>query len=184
MKDLILAPSLGPREFQLFALEPGTQLIDVREYPEFAAGHLSGARLVPVGAIPTRLGELDPDRPVALICQTGRRSEAARQELAGRGFARVTQLAGGMNAWVAAGFPAERSANAPWSLERQVRIVAGLLVLLGVMLGFLVHPACFGLSAFVGAGLTFAGLTDWCGMGLLLAKMPWNRDQAPSRCAR
>ena len=61
------------------------------------------------------------------------------------------------------------------SLERQVRIAAGSLVLLGVALGLLVHPAFIGLAAFVGAGLVFAGVTDWCGMGLLLARMPWNQ---------
>lgn len=61
------------------------------------------------------------------------------------------------------------------SLERQVRIAAGLMVLTGVVLGTWLHPACYGLSAFVGAGLTFAGITDWCGMGLLLAKAPWNQ---------
>ena len=83
-------------------------------------------------------------------------------------------LEGGVTAWEQAGLPVKRGKTV-LSLERQVRVAAGLLVLTGVVLGFLVHPAFFGLAAFVGAGLTFAGLTDWCGMAMLLAKMPWNQ---------
>jgi rhodanese-related sulfurtransferase len=81
---------------------------------------------------------------------------------------------GGTEAWIAAGLPVDRGTVTAISLERQVRIAAGALVLLGVLLGWLVHPAFFGLSGFVGAGLVFAGITDFCGMGLLLARMPWN----------
>jgi len=70
-------------------------------------------------------------------------------------------------------------------LERQVRIAAGFLVLLGAVLGFFVHPYFIGLSAFVGAGLMFAGITDTCGMALVLAKMPWNqvKDEEASCCS-
>jgi hypothetical protein len=75
---------------------------------------------------------------------------------------------------VAAGLPVVRGSKAI-SLERQVRMAAGSLVLLGILLAWLVHPACYGLSALVGAGLVFAGMTNTCGMGLLLARMPWNR---------
>ena len=78
------------------------------------------------------------------------------------------------DAWTAAGLPVVRG-KATMSLERQVRIAAGLLVLVGVTLGFTVHPYWFGLSGFVGAGLAFAGITDTCMMGMMLAKLPWNR---------
>ena len=81
---------------------------------------------------------------------------------------------GGTEAWIAAGLPVSRGVAKVISLERQVRIVAGTLVLTGVLLAYFVHPAFVGISAFVGAGLIFAGVTDWCGMGLLLAKLPWN----------
>lgn len=81
---------------------------------------------------------------------------------------------GGTLAWEGAGLPVVRGRRVI-SLERQVRIAAGALVVAGVLLGWLVHPAFLGLSAFVGAGLVFAGVTDTCGMGLLLARMPWNR---------
>ena len=84
-------------------------------------------------------------------------------------------MEGGTQAWVAAGLPAVKGSKSAISIERQVRIGAGILVLTGIILGFLFHPAFFALSAFIGAGLVFAGVTDWCGMGLLLAKAPWNR---------
>jgi len=91
----------------------------------------------------------------------------------------------GSLACVEAGLPVVRGRKAV-SLERQVRIAAGLLVLLGAILGWVVDPAFVGLSAFVGAGLVFAGITDTCGMGIVLARMPWNqcRDEKPSDCAR
>ena len=82
---------------------------------------------------------------------------------------------GGTQAWVTEGLPVVSLGRGSMSIERQVRIGAGTLVLLGVVLGFLVHPGFFFLSGFVGAGLVFAGVTDWCGMGLLLARAPWNR---------
>ena len=168
--------SLSPAELRDF-LDSGarSQILDVRSYPEFAAGHLHGARLLPLDEMPRRLGEIDRTRPVVVVCRTGKRSAQAREALASAGIEQVSDLAGGLNAWQEAGLPVEKSARVPWSLERQVRVVAGSLVLLGIVFGFLAHPAFFGLSAFVGAGLVFAGVTDWCGMGLLLARMPWNR---------
>ena len=95
----------------------------------------------------------------------------------------MVNVDGGTNAWVEAGLPVERGKQTI-SLERQVRIAAGLLVLTGAALAFFVHPYLIGLSAFVGAGLVFAGVTDTCGMGLLLARMPWNRAApGPATCA-
>jgi rhodanese-related sulfurtransferase len=84
---------------------------------------------------------------------------------------------GGTLAWIEAGLPVTRGTAKVISLERQVRIAAGALVLTGVLLGWFVHPPFFGLAGFVGAGLVFAGITDFCGMGLLLAKLPWNTRQ-------
>ncbi len=170
-----LPPLLSPADLRR-RLEAGEalQLVDVREAPEFAAGRIAGTRLIPQGGLATRAGELDRARPVVLVCRSGKRSEQARGRLEALGFTDVACLEGGLMAWEAAGLPVEKDARAPWSLERQVRVAAGALVLLGVTLGFLVHPGLFGLSAFVGAGLVFAGITDWCGLGLLIAKAPWN----------
>jgi rhodanese-related sulfurtransferase len=174
-----LTQDLGPAELRrrLNAGEP-LQLVDVREEPEFAAARLAGARLIPLGELEKRAAELDRSRPAVLICRSGKRSGQAREKLTQLGFSNLACLTGGLTAWEAAGLPVEKDARAPWALERQVRIAAGALVVLGVTLGFLVHPGFFGLSAFVGVGLMFAGITDWCGMGLLLAKAPWNHRQA------
>jgi rhodanese-related sulfurtransferase len=174
-----LTQDLGPAELRrrLEAGEP-LQLVDVREEPEFAAARLAGAQLIPLGALQKRAAELDRSRPLVLICRSGKRSGQARETLAQLGFNNLASLTGGLAAWEAAGLPVEKDARAPWALERQVRIAAGALVVLGVTLGFFVHPGFYGLSAFVGVGLMFAGITDWCGMGLLLAKAPWNRRQA------
>jgi hypothetical protein len=89
------------------------------------------------------------------------------------GFDQVQQLDGGLTAWEQARFPLEKDERAPWALERQVRLAAGLLVLARFSLS-LVWPPAIGLSWFVAAGLVFAAVRDWCGIGLLLAKMPWN----------
>ena len=114
------------------------------------------------------------------MCRTGRRSAEAQKKLTARGFADVTNVAGGFEAWKKENLPFERDENAPWALERQVRFAAGLLVLTGVLSSVFVHPYFVWLSAFVGAGLVFAAVTDTCAMGLLLAKMPWNSQPAVS----
>ena len=90
------------------------------------------------------------------------------------GFQKVVNIEGGTSAWLASNLPTIIG-NKMISLERQVRIAAGLLVVIGVAVGQFAHPGGFGLSAFVGAGLVFAGVTDTCGMGMLIARMPWNR---------
>ena len=112
---------------------------------------------------------------VYLLCQSGKRAEAAANQLHGKIAQDVCILDGGMNAVKQANIPLQASTKAVMSLERQVRIAAGALVMIGVVLGYVFHPGYFALSGFVGAGLTFAGLTDTCAMGILIARMPWNR---------
>lgn len=151
-------------------------LIDVRTPAEYGEMHIEGAHLMPldrldVGAVKSVAS--DSDRCV-LVCRSGKRAGQAHQKLQAAGCGNLFVLDGGVMAWESEGLPVLRGAKAI-SLERQVRIAAGLLVLFGLCLGTWVHPAFYGLSAFVGAGLVFAGITDWCGMGMLLAKMPWNR---------
>jgi len=115
--------------------------------------------------------------PRLLLCRTGARAEEARRALERLGIGGLTVIAGGLEALRAAGFVPERG-RARLSLERQVRIAAGSLALAGAALGFAVHPLFHALPGFIGAGLVFAGVTDWCGMGLVLARMPWNRARA------
>lgn len=153
-------------------------LVDVREYAEYAGGRVAGAKLLPLGDLENRHAELDHTKPIYVMCRTGRRSGEAQRKLKSLGFTNVINVVGGFEAWKKESLPFERDEKAPWALERQVRFVAGLLVLTGVVLSIFVHPYFVGLAGFVGAGLTFAGATDWCGMGLLLAKMPWNQRQS------
>ncbi|MBA4020214.1 MAG: sulfurtransferase [Pirellula sp.] len=157
------------------------ELLDVRTPAEFGEVHVNVARNVP-------LDRLDPSavknsaavtagKPVYVICKSGGRGRQAAEKLAAAGIANVFNVEGGTSACEAAGLPVVRGKKV-MSLERQVRIAAGSLVLAGVILSYFVHPYFIGLSAFVGAGLVFAGVTDTCGMGMMLARMPWNQCKA------
>ena len=167
--------TLSPQQLQT-DLASGTPplLLDVREYPEFAGGHLPNARLLPLAELERRIGELPKDREIVCVCRSGQRSAGAAAKLWQLGFAKVSQLDGGVTAWEQAGLSLEREAHAPWALERQVRLVAGLLVLLGLGLSHL-WPVAIALAWFIPLGLVFAAITDSCAMGMLLAKLPWNR---------
>jgi rhodanese-related sulfurtransferase len=147
--------------------------VDVRSPGEFAARHVPGAVNIPMEQIEARMDDLDPGASLVLVCHSGQRAELCQTWLQARGRDCVT-LRGGTRAWAEVGLPLVRTAAARWPLERQVRLAAGLLVLLGAGLAVTVDARWFGLSAFVGAGLTFAGLTGLCPMGNLLARMPWN----------
>ena len=163
--------------FTLKQENSGLNIIDVRTPAEYAQLHIDGARLVPLDSLnPESIGrDRGHDEPVYILCRSGNRSSKACQILQTSGFKFVIDVEGGVLAWEAANLPVIRGKSTMISLERQVRIGAGSLVLMGSVLGSLVHSSFYGLSAFVGCGLIFAGATDWCGMGLLLAKMPWNR---------
>ena len=112
---------------------------------------------------------------VYLLCQSGLRADLAIKKLAGEEDSHYIIIDGGLNALKAAGMDIEKGSSNLISLERQVRIAAGALTVIGVVLGTFVNPYFYGLSAFVGAGLMFAGITNTCGMALALAKMPWNK---------
>jgi rhodanese-related sulfurtransferase len=170
-----LPQNLTPNELQR-RLDAGEriQLVDVREIPEFAAGRLSGAQLVPLGEIEKRSHELDRSRPLVLVCRSGKRAAQARDRLAQLGFGNLACLEGGLAAWESAGLPVEKDEHAPWSLERQVRFALGLFVLLGLALS-LRWPAAIVISWLIGIGMVLTSIIDWCGMALILAKAPWNR---------
>lgn len=163
----------------LLTEHPSLQLLDVRTPVEYAEAHVQQALNVPLDDLdPAKLhavGGVAKDQPVYLLCRTGGRAQKAAEKFARAGFDNGVVVEGGTLGWIEAGLPVERGSVKVISLERQVRIAAGALVLTGVLLAWLVHPAFIGLSAFVGAGLVFAGVTDFCGMGLLLAKLPWNK---------
>jgi rhodanese-related sulfurtransferase len=154
-------------------------LLDVRTPAEHAEVHVPGVRLVPLDRLdPAQLDGIGKDQPVYLLCRSGSRAKQAAEKLEKAGYTACCVVEGGTMGWAEAGLPVNRSAVKVMSLERQVRIAAGAIVLTGVLLARFVDPAFIWLSGFVGAGLIFAGLTDWCGMGMLLAKMPWNQRGA------
>lgn len=149
-------------------------LVDVREPAEHAGEHIRDTTLVPLSRFdPAQIPQAD-GKMLILYCRTGNRSAQAGQQLLEAGASAAWHLQGGIEAWKAAGYETERTAHAPISLGRQVQIVAGLLVLLGTILGAWVSPWFLLLSGFVGAGLTVAGMTDTCAMAMLLAKLPYN----------
>jgi rhodanese-related sulfurtransferase len=169
--------TIAPKQLaELRSSGQSVELLDVRTPVEFRELHVDFARNVPLDrldaqAIKAELG--GSTEPLYVICRSGNRGRQACEKLAAAGL-KVVNVEGGTLAWEAAGLPVNRGKKAI-SLERQVRIVAGFLVLLGAVLAVTVHPYFAGLSAFVGAGLMFAGITDTCGMGMLLARMPWNQ---------
>ncbi len=175
MLTTITPQELAQRRNQGQAIE----LIDVRTPVEFREVHVDFARNLPLDRLDS--AALKSERaaaaePLYMICRSGSRGRQACEKLSAAGLD-VVNVEGGTLAWVAAGLPVVRGQKAI-SLERQVRIAAGSLVLVGSVLALTVHPYFAGLAAFIGAGLVFAGITDTCGMGMLLARMPWNQVAA------
>ncbi|MBK3626601.1 rhodanese-like domain-containing protein [Streptomyces asoensis] len=158
-------------------------VIDVRTPAEYASGHLPGALNIPLDHVRRALPEIRHAAErgdVLVVCASGARSGTARELLAGQGVAAAT-LTGGTGAWAAEGHdlhrPAAGAARAGWGMERQVRFTAGLLVLLGLALGLLVHPALLLIAAGIAGGLVFSALTGTCGMAALLGRLPHNRPR-------
>ncbi|MGB6431293.1 MAG: rhodanese-like domain-containing protein [Candidatus Acidiferrales bacterium] len=152
-------------------------VIDVREYPEFAAGAISKSRLVPLSTLKRAAENWDRNAEYIFVCKVGQRSMTAARQMSAAGFANVANLAGGIDAWRASGLPLDRLETKVWSLERQVRTIAGSLVVITAILGLTVSRWFFAGTIFVGAGLTFAGISNICMMATLLGKMPWNKPR-------
>jgi rhodanese-related sulfurtransferase len=159
--------------------DPSLALIDVRTPLEFKQAHVPQALNIPLDSLaPTKLiesGQLPAEAPIYILCRSGQRAIKAAEEFSRNGFTNAIVVEGGTLAWIEAQLPVNRSETGAISLERQVRIAAGSIVLAGFLLGWFINPWFHILSGFVGAGLIFAGITDWCGMGLLIAKAPWNK---------
>ena len=151
------------------------ELLDVRTAIEFQEAHVDFARNMPLDQLQADVIKSGRNREtnesLYVICRSGSRGRQACERLEAAGV-NVVNVEGGTLAWEAAGLPIVRATRRVVSLERQVRISAGSLVTAGVLLGASLHPAFY---AIVGIGLVFSGVTDWCGMAMLLAKMPWNR---------
>lgn len=172
--------------YELYEAGGQPEVIDVRTPAEYREVHATLARNVPLDRLnakavaESRNG--DANKPLYVICRSGTRGGKACEQFVAAGFDNVINVEGGTQAWEQAGLPVERGKKTI-SLERQVRIAAGALVLVGVALSR-IHPYFIGISAFVGAGLMFAGITDTCGMGMILSRMPWNqvKENASTGC--
>lgn len=154
-------------------------LIDIREADEYVREHIPEAHLVPLSGFDSQDFPRDHDKIAIFHCASGTRTATAAPQILGTGFAQIYQLEGGLKAWRAAGFPVNENRSAPISIMRQVQITAGSLIVLGIVLAVTLSPWFMGLSAFVGAGLVFAGLSGTCAMASLLAAMPWNKVATP-----
>ena len=170
----IEAPTIAPRDLQeLRDREPAPFVLDVRSALEFESEWIEGARLIPLDELDGRFDEIPDQAEVIVVCRTGVRATIAAEALA-RAGRRPRVLEGGMRAWRRARLPV-REGRKRLPVDRQVQLIAGVMVLAGVTLGTLVNPWFLAISAFFGAGLTFAGATGTCGLALILLKMPWNR---------
>ncbi len=168
--------TIDPSSLNTLLNQQAVTLVDVREPSEHAGERIPGSILMPLSRFDPDRVPFDANKPTVLYCRTGNRSAQAAQKLFAAGANEVMHLEGGLSAWVQAGYPTQVNKNAPISLMRQVQIVAGSLVVIGTILGAFVSPWFLILSGFVGSGLVFAGITNTCALGRLLAKLPYNQQ--------
>jgi len=156
--------------------EGGATLVDVREPDEHARERIPGAQNLPLSKLEEAELALHDGKPVLFHCRSGARTQGNATRLTAKaGLVEAYVVEGGLEAWKRAGLPVAEDRRQPLELMRQVQIAAGSMVVLGVVLGVLVAPAFYVLSAFVGAGLIFAGVTGTCSLAAVLRMMPWNR---------
>lgn len=160
---------------ELRADDPQLRILDVRTGGEFETSHIPGSVNVPLQMLGEHVGQLSRvEHPVVLVCQSGGRARQAFSTLSGAGKGCLLVLEGGMAGWLASGGDVITGTSERWALDRQVRLVAGALVVLGIVIGIVI-PAMTWLAAAVGAGLVFSAVTNSCAMGNLLARLPYNR---------
>lgn len=168
---------IDPAEARRLIAEEGAVLVDIREPLEHARENIPGARSAPLSNLSA--SELAScGGPVIFHCQSGNRTSVSADKLEACAPCEAYALKGGLNGWKAAGFASALDRSKPIEIQRQVQIVAGGLVLLGTVLAASLSAWFLALTAFVGAGLVFAGVSGWCGMAKLLAVLPWNRTAA------
>jgi rhodanese-related sulfurtransferase len=176
-------PSISPaRLHSLQRQNPDVDIVDVRTPGEYRSGHIVGARLLPLDDLRPEILRApcsdntgpDAELTVYLTCHSGFRAGQAAERLVKAGHREVAVIEGGTQAWEKAGLPIKRCGSVI-SIERQVQIAIGSLIVLKVIFGFTVHELFFALGALVGSGLIVAGITRWCGMAQLIAHLPWNR---------
>lgn len=161
----------------------GALLVDIREADEHARERIAGARHLPLSRLDGQTVANDSGGIVIFHCRSGARTRANAERLAVTCAGEAYALEGGLQSWKDAGLPVISDRKQPIEIMRQVQIAAGVMVVTGVLLGAVVAPAFYGLAAFVGTGLVFAGASGTCGMAKLLAWMPWNRRTAACESA-
>lgn len=180
MKTETMQRSISPREFHRRCVQGlPSEIIDVRTAPEFAGEHVAGARSSP-------LHELDAERflqhranseaPLYIICQSGTRATKAMEKFRHAGFENCVLIQGGMDAWAADDLPVQRGETRVLPLQRQVHLIVGISGIAGALLALTVSEWFALIPLVTGCGLTINGLTGWCGLGLILARMPWNQS--------
>jgi rhodanese-related sulfurtransferase len=173
--------TIAPKDlWQLMQSGCITDLIDVRTPAEYGSVHAAPARHVPLDRLDPRaiMASRQPSADTLyVICKSGGRSAQACDRFHAAGFTNVVSVEGGTTAWEKSGLPVVRGRSA-LPLDRQVQLVAGLIALSGTLLGTFLNPWFYLLPAMVGCGLTMAGLTGFCPMAILLARMPWNQRYA------
>jgi rhodanese-related sulfurtransferase len=161
------------------------QVLDVRTSPEYSGAHVPGAKLIPLNELNVEgfLAKHKPGTPIYVLCQSGTRASKAIEHFELAGCHDCVLVEGGTQAWINAGLPVHRGVSRVLPLQRQVQIVVGSLSAIGAILALTVNSWFAILPLFLGCGLLFAGITGTCGLALLLARMPWNREQsACSHC--
>jgi rhodanese-related sulfurtransferase len=168
--------TITPAElFRMRADDPAVHVIDVRTTGEFETGHIEGSYNVPLDLLGEHVSDLSAlDHHVVLVCQSGARATKALEQLVAAGKSNLRLLQGGMNAWAAAAQPVNRTHETRWAMDRQVRLVAGSMVLASILASVWFPPIRY-VAGFIGAGLTFSAVTNTCGMAMVLAKLPYNR---------
>jgi rhodanese-related sulfurtransferase len=168
--------TLGHKEFKekLDTKQEECMLIDVRSMDEHHSGTIPGATCIPVDNLEQSLAQLPKDKQLLLFCRSGKRSSKACDILHKHGYDKISDLEGGISTWLEQGLPTIKRRNAI-PIQRQVMIAAGLLISSGMFLGHFINYGFYLIPFFIGFGLLFAGISGFCGMAILLEKMPWNK---------
>lgn len=160
-------------------------VVDVREPAEHAAENIHGATLVPLGTVNKTVLPESGDKKLVIHCRSGKRSMNACEKLLTEDpNLELYNLEGGISAWSAAGHAVASSGKFFLPLDRQVQLAIGLMLIAGSVLGTIFSPSWFLLTGFIGAGLTVAGLTGFCGLAMVMARMPWNQSVSSATSCR
>jgi rhodanese-related sulfurtransferase len=174
--------AIPPTQLHQLRQQGPVDLLDVRTPSEFAAAHVPGAQLLPLPDLDPAsfLRGRDPHRPLYVLCQSGGRAARAIEKLQRAGYSQAVLVEGGTDAWIAAGLPVNRGASQGLPLIRQVQLIVGADSAVGAALALAGQPGWALLPLLMGCGLMIAGLTGFCGLAVLLARLPWNRGQDKS----